>query len=166
MTRQERESSGRKHTLRLHFTGMKLLDADIVIAGDTGLLVVAEVKNVPALSSSAASAYVRNLLAHRGPAPTRYLLLLSQEMAFIWNNLPDLNGPALELDVKPVFDRYLQQGNISGWLRAEELKTLAFHWLGELTRLDPKDYGEIERQLDRINFMSTIRDGTVTMGIA
>ena len=146
---------------------MTVLETDIVIHGQSGAVVaVVEIKNVPDLSRSYATGYLRNLAEHVSLPPAQFVVVLSQERAFVWKDVDDWTRPpppALELDVKPVFDEYLREGGITGRLRGEELKTLAFDWLGRLTELDPYEYRDIERQLEDIGFLSAIRKALVTM---
>jgi hypothetical protein len=145
---------------------MRTLGADILVVSDRGFAALVEIKNVPELTAETAASYLRDVRSHGWAPEAEFLLVLSQDKAFLWRrngHNGEIGSPTLEVSVKAVFDRYMEEAHVTGRLHGSELRILALNWLASLPGLDPKQYGELERELDQVGFISAIRNATITM---
>jgi hypothetical protein len=142
------------------------LGADIVVTGPDGVIALVEIKNQPSLTRPGAVAVRRNLLTHGLLRPTEFLLIVSQDFAYVWR--PGLTSdldtePLYEFSMREVLARHFGDSVLNSRLRPEELRTLVFHWLSVLAWSGAEATDSTEASLQRIGFVEAIRRSTLTM---
>ena len=137
---------------------------DITVSGRGGPVLAVQVKNLPRWTSADAQAYVDSLFDGGANLGTRYVMLLSQEMAFVWRVHPEpLPGLDLlaTLDVSRIFDAYRRQAGINSRLDNGDLQMLAADWLSRL--IDGTALGdERPAELVALGLVDLFRDGTMS----
>jgi hypothetical protein len=108
---------------------------DIIISGDRGIVANVEIQNEAGWSRETAREYIRNLYSDSPPPASQFFLLISQDKGFLWRldstsrfteQLP------LEINLEPIFRRFVEPYNGSRRLQVTSLLPLVFDWLGRL----------------------------------
>lgn len=141
------------------------MDADILVRTPGGQSVlVAEIRNRQNLSQGVAVALRRNLASHNLLPPSKFFLLLSQDVGFLWStadsSVPDA-PPTVEFPMVNVVSRYLRGAQPQDRLRQSELQMLVANWLEDLAGPAPKVADEPEKTLEQTGFLKAIQGATV-----
>jgi hypothetical protein len=140
--------------------------ADFEVTGRSGNTVaLVEVKNLPHLTAASAIDFRQGLLddEHAAP-PSAYLLVVSQDRAFLWepeqagNNVAE---PAASFPMRPVLRNYLEDALLDQHLRSGELDLAVLQWMSDVARgrdLIPSQPNSLAK------FAERIRGGTVHGG--
>lgn len=144
---------------------MVTMVADMIVedrnARETALV---ELKNRIDLSPEVAEDVRRSLLARFPLRSVRFMLLLSQDTGYLWDESAAGNGMPrrLQFDMTGVVERYYRRLPPSERLRENELGLIAFAWLMDLTWVqDTESLPEPDRSLAQAGFLDAIRDGDV-----
>lgn len=142
---------------------------DITISGDEGTVADVEIKNEANWTADTARAYIRNLFAGDAPRLGRFFLLLSQDKAFLWRltgGVEFLEQIPIEINVEPVFRRYVAPFNGLRRLQEASLLPVMFDWLGRLAS-DPSPADDpAPLQPEWQDFLRSIRGSTLSMMVA
>jgi hypothetical protein len=142
---------------------------DIVVQNPEGQFVaVVEIKNMPDLSRDLATIMRRNSMTYGLLPQTPYFLLLSQDKGYLWKEAwregPE-TPPNYEFPMDKVVTGYLKK-EPEERLYNRELKYLALEWLNDLADGRRKAIEEPEKTLAQAGFNETIKEATVTLGVA
>lgn len=141
---------------------------DIVVNGPTGAPVaLVELWNPVALSREAAIDFRELLIAHGLlDWDATFLLLLSQDKGFVWNQRSDANPraqPLTEFSMAPVMSRYLPRHDGQRRLLGFSLDFVVITWLGEMVAGVLHHGDEPEATLAEAGFLATIRGGAINV---
>lgn len=138
---------------------------DLVVRNAHGnLIALVEIKNAKSFPVEFAASLATQMLEESGLRDIPYLMVLSQEIGFLW-----LNATAgaidsehvVRLDMTPVLDRY-QREDRTQWLTDAVLTLRTQQWLTELSMGNVQSGAEPERTLDSLGFIRAIRAGYVS----
>ena len=146
---------------------MAAFQSDLVIQNDEGdPIALVEVKNPSNLSRELAREMHRNIIRRGLPRRVPYLLLLSQDKGYLWEN-PDRESeealPNYEFSMDRVVNRYRTE-QMSRRLYTEVLEFLVFQWLMSLTNSEQESSEEPEKTLSLSGFNKSIKGATVLFG--
>lgn len=111
--------------------------ADILVYGrGVNPLAIVEVKNIHRLSRSQAADIRQAVLESRAvPTDEAYLLVVSQEVGYLWEPGRDATDPPdAQFDMREVIEDYLTARELGGRLRGAELELAILQWLSDLSR--------------------------------
>ena len=141
---------------------------DITVSGHDGLALAVQVKNIPSWTAEEAQDYVNGLFDRGASLSTRFLMLLSQETAFIWRvAAPPASGlhPVAAIPVRTVFDRNARLSRLTHRLSDGDLQMLAVGWLSRISDGLTTD-DDLPPHLRETGLVDAIRDGTISWPVA
>ena len=145
-------------------------EADIVVrAIDGEPLAVVEVKNRQHLSTDVATALRRNLVVHGLLTRSRYFLLVSQDVGFLWDQGAEVAidaPPALQFAMDRVVDRYLPRLSANERLQRSVLELVVLQWLSDLSEGPPEPIDEPERALAAVGLLEAIKGARISDAVA
>jgi hypothetical protein len=146
---------------------MAAFQPDLVIQNDEGdPIALVEVANPSHLSRDRATEIHRNIMKRGLPKHVSYLLLLSQDKGYLWEN-PDRESeeapPDYEFSMDEVINRYRTE-QMSRRLYTEVLEFLVFQWLMSLANSEQESSEEPEKTLSLSGFNKSIKGATVLFG--
>ena len=136
---------------------------DMIVSNRGRLVLAVQVKNLPVWTPADAEAYVGELFDGGASLGTRYLMLLSQESAFVWRVTPDPTpslAALVRVEVGAIFDAYRHRAGITSRLYNEDLQMLAFDWLWRICD-GTATLAELPVELSQVGLIDAMRDGTV-----
>ena len=145
-------------------------EADIVVRAINGEPVaVVEVKNRQHLSIDVAMALRRNLVVHGLLTRSRYFLLVSQDVGFLWDQGAEVAidaPPTLQFAMDRVVDRYLPRLDAQERLQGSTLELVVLQWLSDLSEGLPEPIGEPERSLAGVGLLDAIKGARISDAVA
>jgi hypothetical protein len=112
---------------------------DITVAGPSGIVAEVEVKNTTGLDLVLARTLMEGRRALLGRARPQYLMLASQDRAFLWRLVGSrtlADAPVWELPMAEYLRPYTTWLEEGARLFHDDLKLLVFNWLSELAGND------------------------------
>jgi hypothetical protein len=138
--------------------------SDILLSTPAGRIARVEIKNVSDLSPGRAQSLRKSILSFAPTAPTRFFLLLSQDVGYLWRENKPVDAPAdVEFSMRQVLERHFDPQLFQDRLRESELKTLIFFWLADLAKGAPADTDPPLAELEKAGFVDAIRGSTAVM---
>lgn len=134
---------------------------------DEHLIAVVEARSIRDLSEESAIRSRNGMLEHGISAHTPYLMVLSQDVGFLWKDNPSTDEnrpPDYQFPMDSIVERFLPNEpgkRLIKW----GLEDLVVHWLTKLS-FKPQEMGqeEPEKTLARAGFTDAIYDGMVFLG--
>jgi hypothetical protein len=140
--------------------------ADFTASGQDGLVLAGWIWNFPAATRAEAEQAVEKLRQHDDFPTAKYIMLLSQEKAFVWRR-DGVNHGNLDfadvLSVKDVFDHYFGPTDPDHRVQGANLLMAVENWLFNLSYSDFSwPIGQEARNaLERIGLLKDLQDSTV-----
>lgn len=142
---------------------------DILISDRFGAPVaIIEVKALNGAGVQTATRYLRNLLAHGVVPPARYVLLITQDMGYLWSTpgaVIDEAAPSLAFPMDRIVQHYLRADGSSTPVRDLVLESIVQQWLADLADGIVVD-DRVTSSLREAGFLQALRDGLVNAHVS
>lgn len=136
---------------------------DILVTNAEMQPIVVEVKNKEHLTREDAVRLFRDLTAYAALPAAPYVLVISQEVGFLWKDplVTSPMPPPLEFPMDEVIGRYVPDISPSRRLRPQELQVASARWLLQLTGIGADDRTSAERMLRDVGFIAALEGAIV-----
>lgn len=154
---------------------MTRIVADVLVRGAFGSpIAIVEIKNREHLTQEVAIDLRHNMLAHGLPLSAPYLLILSQDVGFLWkqssvgsdSHSQEDSGlyqapPTLEFPMDKIVQRYMDSAEWGKRIRATSLELIVIQWLFDLSSLPQDASEEPEKSLASHGFIQALKGAEI-----